>query len=139
MPCPIHPDFGHELSTWPEGLGVLCLQHTCLQMPWMGAKQAKAIGFASVDWRRHWPKSWKCYGKGKGKKRVAGASVEVGIQLYMPLKLPLSREAHLKVMAVSLEAAKAILPSSLCADPMHPLAATLAIFRATLNSPYVAP
>ena len=62
-----------------------------------------------------------------------------GIQLYMPMKLSLSREAHLKGMAVSLEATNAILPSLLCADPMLPLVATLAIFRAMLDSPSVAP
>ena len=33
----------------------------------------------------------------------------------------------------------AILPSSLCADPMLPLAGTLAIFQATLDSPFIAP
>ena len=42
-------------------------------------------------------------------------------------------------MAVSLEAANAILPSSICADPMLPLTGTLAIFQATLDSPFVAP
>ena len=42
-------------------------------------------------------------------------------------------------MAVRLEAANAVLPSSLCADPMLPLAGTLAIFQATLESPFVAP
>ena len=41
-------------------------------------------------------------------------------------------------MAVGLEAANAILPSSLCADPMLPLVATLAIFQAMLDSPFVA-
>ena len=39
----------------------------------------------------------------------------------------------------ALEAANAILPSPLCADPMLPLAGTLAIFQATLDSPFVAP
>ena len=42
-------------------------------------------------------------------------------------------------MAVGLEAANAVLPSSLCADPMLPLAGTLAIFQATLDIPFVAP
>ena len=70
---------------------------------------------------------------------VAVASVGVGIQQYMPMKLPSSREAYLKVIAVGLEAANAILPSSLCANPMLPLVATLAIYRATLDSPSVAP
>ena len=57
----------------------------------------------------------------------------------MPVKLPPSREDHLKVKVVSLEATNAILPFSLWADPMLPLVATLAIFRATLDSPSVAP
>ena len=59
--------------------------------------------------------------------------------MYMPVKVPLSRDAHLQAMAVSLEAANAILPSSLCANPMLPLAGMLAIFKATLDSPFVAP
>ena len=76
------------------------------------------------------PKGKKCHGKRQGKNRagVAAASVGVGIQPYTPMKLPSSRDAHLKAMAVGLEAANAILPSSLCADPMLPLEATLAIF-----------
>ena len=57
----------------------------------------------------------------------------------MPMKLPSSREAHLKVMVVGLQAANAILPSPLCADPMLPMVATLAIFRATLKSLLVVP
>ena len=56
----------------------------------------------------------------------------------MPMKLPLSRDAHLQAIAVSLEAINAVLSSSLCADPMLPLAATLTIFRAMLDSPLVA-
>ena len=85
-------------------------------------------------------KSWKHHGKGKGKKRagVAGATMGVAIQLYTPAKLPSFMEAHLKAMAVGLEAANAILPSSLYTDLMLLLAATLAIFRATLDSPSVA-
>ena len=87
------------------------------------------------------PKSWKHHGDSKDKKRagVAAASIEVGIQLYTPVKLPSSKEAHLKAMVVSLEAANAILPSSLCANPMLPLAAMHAIFSATLDSPSVVP
>ena len=103
-------------------------------------EQAKAIGFASIltIGEDVTPKSWKCHGKRKGKKRagVAEASMGVGAQPYMPVKLPSSREAHFKVMAVDLEAANALLPSSLCADPMLPLAA---IFVTTLDSPSVAP
>ena len=56
----------------------------------------------------------------------------------MPVKVPLSKDAHLQAMAVSLEATNAILPPPLCADPMLPLVATLAIFKATLDSPFVA-
>ena len=63
----------------------------------------------------------------------------VGRPTYMPTKVPSSRDAHLQAMAVSLEAANAILPSSLCADPMFPLVGTLAIFQAMLDSPFVAP
>ena len=57
----------------------------------------------------------------------------------MPVKVPSSWDAHLQVMAASLEAANAILPSSLCTDPMLPLAGTLINFRATLDSLLVAP
>ena len=42
-------------------------------------------------------------------------------------------------MVVSLEATKAILHSLLCANPMLPLVAMLAIFKAMLDSPFVAP
>ena len=41
-------------------------------------------------------------------------------------------------MAVGLEAANAVLTSSLCTNPMLPLVGTLAIFKATLDSPFVA-
>ena len=51
----------------------------------------------------------------------------------------MSKEAHLKVVAVSLEAANAALPSPLCADPMLPLTTTLTIFKAMLHSPSIAP
>ena len=42
-------------------------------------------------------------------------------------------------MAVGLEAANAILPSSLFSNPMLPLAGTLAIFQVMLDSVFVAP
>ena len=74
-------------------------------------------------------------GKGKKSERVA----TVGGPIYMPVKVPLPRDAHLQAMVVSLEAANAILPSSLCADPMLPLVGTLAIFQAMLDSLFVAP
>ena len=106
------------------------------------AKQAKVIGFTSILTisENTTPKSWKCHGKRKSKKRagVAVASVGAGVQPYMPMKLTSSREAHLKAMVVGLEAANAVLHSSLCADPILMLVATLAIFRATLDSPSVA-
>ena len=75
--------------------------------------------------------------KGKGKKRLRVATV--GGPTYTPVKVPSSQDAHLQAMAVGLEAANAILPSSLCANPMLPLMGTLAIFQATLDSPFVAP
>ena len=52
----------------------------------------------------------------------------VGRPMYTPVKVPLSRDAHLQVIVVGLEAANAILPSSLCTDPMLPLASTPTIF-----------
>ena len=55
------------------------------------------------------------------------------------MKVPLSRDAHLQAVAVGLEAANAILPSSLWSNPMLPLAGMLAIFKAMLDSPFVAP
>ena len=55
----------------------------------------------------------------------------------MPVKVPLSRDAHLQAMAVGLEATNAILTSPLYANPMLSLAATLTIFKATLDSPLV--
>ena len=75
--------------------------------------------------------------KGKGKKSERVATV--GGPTYTPIKVPSSRDAHLQVIAVGLEAANAILPSYLCANPMLPLAGMLAIFQATLDSPFVAP
>ena len=55
------------------------------------------------------------------------------------MKLPSLKEAHIKAMAVSLEATNTVLPSSLCADPILPLVATLAIFKATLDSHSIEP
>ena len=68
----------------------------------------------------------KPHEKRKGKKRPLVATV--GGPMYTPVKAPLSRDAHLQAMAVGLEAANAVLPSSLCTNPMLPLAGTLAIF-----------
>ena len=69
---------------------------------------------------------------------MAVASVGAGVQPHMPIKLLSFREAHLKAMTVGLKAANAVLPSSLCVDPMLLLVATLAIFKAMLDSPSVA-
>ena len=63
----------------------------------------------------------------------------VGGPTYAPIKVPSSWDAHLQVMVVGLEATNAVLPLSLCADPMLPLVGMLAIFKATLESPFVAP
>ena len=57
--------------------------------------------------------------------------------MYTPIKVPLSRDAHMQAMVVGLEAANAILPSSHCANPMLSLAGTLTIFKAILDSPFV--
>ena len=54
-------------------------------------------------------------------------------------QFPTSREAHIKAIVVNLEAAKTVLPSPLCADPMFPLASTLVIFKATLSSESMVP
>ena len=74
--------------------------------------------------------------KGKGKKSELVATV--GGPTYTPIKVPSSRDAHRQVMAVALEAANAVLPSCFCTNPMLPLAGTLTIFQATLDSPFVA-
>ena len=71
-------------------------------------------------------KKQKPHSKGKGKKSLQVATV--GRLMYMPVKVPLSRDAHLQVMVVGLEATNAILLLSLCADPMLPLAGMLTNF-----------
>ena len=48
-------------------------------------------------------------------------------------------EAHKKVMEVGLDIVNAVLPSPLYVEPMLPLVVTLAIFKTTLNSLYIAP
>ena len=70
---------------------------------------------------------------------MAVASARVGIEPCMPVKLHLSKESHLQVIVVGLEATSAILACPLCADPMLTLVAILKIFRATLDSLLVAP
>ena len=82
-------------------------------------------------------KKQKPHSKGKGKKRLPVATV--GRLTYTPIKIPLSRDAHLLAMAVGLEDANAILPSPLCTDPMLPLVGMLAIFGAKLDSSFVVP
>ena len=57
----------------------------------------------------------------------------------MPMKLTSSKAVYIKAMVVCLEATNAILTFSLFADPMTPLAATFAIFKAMLGSQSVAP
>ena len=70
---------------------------------------------------------------------MATASTGVGVQLYMPVKLLLSRDTHLQVMTVGLEAANAVLPSPFCTNPMLLLVALLTISRAMLDSLLVEP
>ena len=86
------------------------------------------VGFASVLTMDQdaTSKKKKPHTNGKGKKRLRVATM--GGPMYMPVKVPSSRDAHLQAMAVGWEAAYAILPSSLCTDPMLPLVGTLAIF-----------
>ena len=55
------------------------------------------------------------------------------------MKFPSSKEAHIKAMVVGAETTNATLPPPPCADPMLPLVATLAIFKAILDIPSVAP
>ena len=62
----------------------------------------------------------------------------MGGPTYTPVKVPSSRDAHLQAMAVGLEAANTVLPSSLCTNLMLPLVGTLTIFQAMLDSPFVA-
>ena len=80
-------------------------------------------------------RSPKAREKAKKKAKVTA----VGGLSYMPIKVPLSRDAHLQAMVVSLEATNAILPFPLCADSMLPLVVALTIFKAMLDSPFVAP
>ena len=61
-------------------------------------------------------------------------SARVDDRAYTPMKLLLSREGYIKAIAISLEVSNAILPSLLCTDPIPPLASTLTIFKATLDS-----
>ena len=101
------------------------------------------IGFASIltIGKDAMSKSWKCHCKLKGKKRAGVAVAFMGacVQPYIPVNLPFSGEAHLKVMAFGLEAANTVLASSLYADSMLPLVATLAILRGMVDSLSVEP
>ena len=83
----------------------------------------------------------RCYKKGKGRKGARGDTALAGADTksYTPEKLPLFRESHIKAMVVGLEATNAILPSPLCANPILPLVATLAVFKAMLDSNCMVP
>ena len=85
-------------------------------------------GFASVltMGQDTMAKRWKHLKNEKGRKNLWLATV--GRPMYMPIKVTSSRDAHLQVMVVGLEATNAILPSSFCTNLMLPLAGTLAIF-----------
>ena len=78
--------------------------------------QAEAVGFVSIltVGRDATSKRYRHPMKGKGKKSKRVAMV--GGPTYTPVKVPSSRDAHLQAMAVGLEAANAILPSSLYAQ-----------------------
>ena len=68
---------------------------------------------------------------------MAVVSAGVNSNTYMLMKLPTSRKAHIKAMAVGLEAINSVMPSPLCAFLMLPLAATLVIFKAMLYCNFV--
>ena len=97
------------------------------------AKHSELMGFASITTisKKTALQGKKCCNKGKSKNGAGVAAVSTGVEVqsYTPMQLLLSREAHIKVIAVSLEVASAILPLPLCADPMLPLVATLDIFK----------
>ena len=101
-------------------------------------KQTKTIGFASmiaISEGAATPAKKYCNGGKDGKGAgLATASTLVDTKAYMSIKLPTSRETHVKAMAVGLEAANTILSSLLCVNPILPLVATLAIFKAMLDS-----
>ena len=68
---------------------------------------------------------------------MAVVSLGADAKAYMPVKFPLSGEAHIK--AIDLKAANAFLTSPLCANPILPMVATLAIFKAMLDSNSMVP
>ena len=107
------------------------------------AKQAKEMCFASIMTASDGAivQGKKCCNQRKGKKGagVATASAGVGSKVYTTIKLTLSREALIKAVAVSLEAANVVLPPPLCTNPMLPLATTLTIFKITLDSDSMVP
>ena len=123
------------MSELGKGLGVLHLQlmrakgaHppiTWMMHPLGKPKWSALLASLTMD-QDDKSKKMKPHIKEKGKKRLRVATV--GRPTYTPVKVPLSRDAHLQVMAVGLEAANGFLPSSLCADPMLPLAGMLTIF-----------
>ena len=77
--------------------------------------QAKDMGFDSVitvsGEAAVQGKKWHNKKKGKKGAEVAGAFLWAEAKAYTSVKLPLSREALIKVIVVSLEAANAALPS----------------------------
>ena len=100
----------------------------------------KRFGFVSIltVGQDATPKRYRHPMTGKGNK-----SERVAIQ-WAGQHICLLKSLHpgtpiMQAMVVGLEAANAVLPSSLCANPMLPLAGMLAIFQAMLDSPFVAP
>ena len=65
---------------------------------------------------------------------MAAASTGEDVEPYTPVKLASSKKTLIKAMVVSLEATNSVMPSPLFADPKLDLDATLAIFKATLDS-----
>ena len=99
----------------------------------MGFSSMTTIGKGTVA------QSKKYSSKGKGRKKtwVTMASLGESGHPYMPVKLPSFKEAHIKSRVAGLTTRIAALSSTLCADPMLHLVATLAIFKTTLDSPSV--
>ena len=61
-------------------------------------------------------------GRSKEKRaiKMATASSRAGAKAWMSMKLPISREAHIKAMMVSLEATNSILPDLCVQTPCSP-------------------
>ena len=69
---------------------------------------------------------------------MARVSTGVDAKVYIPVKVPTSRESHIKAIAFGLEAGNTVLPSPLCVDPMLPLVATLEDLKTMLESNFMA-